>query len=188
MPRPAKTRVCSETEKRKAEIFNHIDDLILTGRWSEASENLQYLYRNAPSLRTQVKRKLAWLNFEIKNYQKALAYLQDLIPTKEAFINRMVIKCLLRLDKKHHAIFHLAKTPLPPTTKQELFYLIFPELKKEYIKEDVKVPRLTHRVTIRCPKCTRFLFFAQNKPICLFCDSSIFKNSYFSLHFFLIKS
>ncbi len=163
MPRPAKTRVCSETEKKKAEIFNHIDDFIMTGRWSEALENLQYLYRNAPSLRLQVQRKLAWLYFEMQNHQKSLTYLQKIIPTNDTFINRMVIECLLKLDKKNYAISHLARAPLPIPKKRELFFLIFPELKKEYTMK--KFPQ----IAIRCPKCTRFLFFTQNQLRCLFC-------------------
>ncbi|MFX0126075.1 MAG: tetratricopeptide repeat protein [Candidatus Hodarchaeota archaeon] len=171
MPRPVKTRVCSETEKRKAELFNCIDDLIITGRWSEASENLQYLYRTAPSVRTQVQRKLAWLYFEMKNHRQALAYLQDMLPTNEAFINRMVIESLLSLNKKDYAIFHLAKAPLTATKKQELFFIIFPELKNENNIKDVslKFPQ----VTIRCPKCARFLFFTSKQPKCLFCDTPI---------------
>ena len=83
MPRPAKTRVCTETEKRKAEIFNNIDDLILTGCWDEALDKLGYLFRNAPSLRARVHRKLAYIHFEMKNYQKSLGHLHYIIPTKE---------------------------------------------------------------------------------------------------------
>lgn len=168
MPRPPKIRVCTETDKKKAEIFNHIDELIITGRWSEAIDNLQYLFRNAASLRTQVHRKLAWLYFEMKNYRKSLAYLQKITPTPEVTINRMVIECLLQLDEKDRAVWHLAKAPLKLTEKRKLLDLIFPELKGEnhLEKESLWLPQ----ITIRCSKCTRFLFFTQGQLKCLFCN------------------
>ncbi len=168
MPRLSKTRVCTETDKKKAEIFNHIDDIIVSGRWSEALENLQYLYRNAPSQRAQVNRKLAWLYFEMKNYRKSLGYLQSIIPTNEVIINRMVIESLLQLDKKDQAILHLAKAPLKLTKKRKLLFIIFPELKGKFsiTEKSLRLPQ----ITIRCPRCTQFLFFTQNKPKCLFCD------------------
>ncbi|UCG03399.1 MAG: hypothetical protein JSW11_05285 [Candidatus Heimdallarchaeota archaeon] len=168
MPRPIKTRVCSETEKRKAEIFNKIDELIQTGRWNEAASKLHYLYRNAPSVRQQVQRKLAWLYFETKNYYKSLTYLQELIPTTDNFINKMVIECLLKLDKKYHALFHLARLHLPPTKKRAFFFLIFPELQENLSnKADLK----DSQITIRCHNCTRFVFFTDNRPRCLFCNT-----------------
>ena len=161
-----------DVRNKLATVFNNI--YIAKQKLSrnhEALENLSYLYRNAPSVRTQVQRKFAWLYFEMKNYRKALTYLQDIIPTNEVFINRMVIESLLKLKKKDFAIYHLAKTPLPATKKQELFFLIFPELKNENFVKDVnlKFPQ----VTIRCSKCTRFLFFTLNQPKCLFCETPI---------------
>ncbi len=171
MPRSAKTRVGTETDKRKAEIFNHIDDLIINNRFSEALENLQYLFRNASSLRAQVHRKLAWLYLEMKNYRKALIYIQDLLPTNEVYLNKITIECLLQLDKKEQAIWHIAKAPLELVAKRQLLYIIFPELETATRKkeESISMPQ----ITIRCPNCTRVLFFTQNRPTCLFCNLSI---------------
>ncbi len=168
MPRPAKTRVCTDTEKRKAEIFNHIDDLILTGCLDEALDKLGYLFRNAPSLRTRVHRKLAHLYFEMKNYQKSLGHLKHIIPTREVFINRMIIECLLHLDIKKRAIIHLAKAPLKKSEKRKLLTLILPKLNTT-IEDTIEELRLPH-IALRCPTCTKFLFYNQNKFICLFCS------------------
>ena len=168
MPHPTKIRVCTETEKRKAEIFNKIDDLIQTGGVNEALDYLYYLYRNAPSVRAHVQRKLAQCYYELKNFQKCLTYLQDLIPTSDTFINRMVIESLLQLDKKDLALFHLARAPMPPAKKRELFFLIFPELQEEYSVNRGEYK--SSQVTIRCPECTQLLFFIKNKPKCLFCS------------------
>jgi len=167
MPRPTKIRVCSETEKRKAEIFNRIDDLIQTGALNEALDYLHYLYRNTPSVRTHVQRKFAQCYYELKNFQKCLTYLQDLIPTSDTFINQMVIESIIQLDKKDHALFHLARAPTPPTKKRELFFLIFPGLQEEYT-----LSKMDSQVSVRCSKCTQLLFFIDNKPSCLFCDNS----------------
>jgi hypothetical protein len=164
MPNQNKIKVCTETEKKKAEIFNKIDDLLEAGYWSEALVQLQYLYRNAPSVRTHIQRKLACLHWELKNYQKCLTYLQDLIPTPDTLINRMVIECLLQLNIKDQALLHLARAPLSPLKKRDLFFLFFPELYEDY--SSPRVPQ----VILRCPVCTRFLFFTDNKPRCLFCE------------------
>lgn len=168
MPRPAKTRVCTETEKRKAEIFNNIDDLIFTGCWDEALDKLEYLFRNAPSLRARVHRKLAYIHFEMKNYQKSLGHLHYIIPTKEVFINRMIIECLLQLENKKRAIIHLANAPLKKSEKRKLLSLILPELKTtiEDTTEELRMPQ----IALRCPTCTKFLFYTQNKFRCLFCS------------------
>ncbi|MFX0013245.1 MAG: tetratricopeptide repeat protein [Candidatus Hermodarchaeota archaeon] len=168
MPQSTKTKVCSETDNRKAEIFNHIDDLITRGFWDKALDDLQYLFRNAPSLRSQVHLKLAWLYYEMKNFYQALAHLQTMIPSREVYINRMIIDCLLKIDKKDVAIFHLARTPLKLPEKRNLFFLIFPEL-----QESFNVKRSDHwssQINIRCPRCTQFLFFTQKRLKCLFCE------------------
>ncbi|MFX1508168.1 MAG: hypothetical protein ACFFDC_18945 [Promethearchaeota archaeon] len=172
MPHETKIRVCTETEKRKAEIFNKIDDLLAAERWNEASIQLQYLYRNAPSVRTQVQRKLAKLYLELKNYQKCLTYLQDLIPTSNTFINKMIIECLLQLNNKEQALLHLARAPIVPIKKRDLFFLIFPELKNEFSSDKAK-QLLDPQVTLRCPLCTQFLFFTENKLRCLFCKIGV---------------
>lgn len=164
-----KTRVCSETDRKKAEIFNHIDDLILTNRWSEALKDLQYLLRNgAPNLRPHVHRKLAWLYFEMKNYKKSLAFLQFLLPSRKVHINRMLIRSLLYLDKKDQAVWYLAKAPLQLRYKRELLYLIFPDLKEEL--ELRQSGLYLSQITVRCPNCTQYLFFIQNNLKCLFCN------------------
>ncbi|MFX0206681.1 MAG: hypothetical protein ACFFDT_11910 [Candidatus Hodarchaeota archaeon] len=168
MPCQTKIRVCTETEKRKAEIFNKIDKLLAAERWNEASNQLQYLYRNAPSVRTQVQRKLVRLYLELKNYQKSLTYLQDLIPSTDTSINRMVIECLLQLNNEDQALLHLARAPLPSIKKRDLFFLIFPELQE--IHHLNKMDLVDSQVTLRCPRCTQFLFFVNNKPKCLFCE------------------
>ena len=168
MPRQTKIRVCTETEKRKAELFNKIDDLLAEERWNEASNQLQYLYRNAPSVRPQVQRKLARLHLELKNYQKCLTYLQEFIPTSDIYINRMVIECLLQLKNKDQALLQLASAPLPSTIKRDLFFLIFPEIQEKKMFSSTKA-NLDSQVTLRCPICTQFLFFTENKPRCLFC-------------------
>lgn len=170
MPRPAKIRVGTETDKRKAEIFNHIDDLIINSRFSEALENLNYLFRNAPSLGAQIHRKFAWLFFKMKNYKKSLIYLQQITPTNEVFLNRMAIESLLQLDMKEQAIWHLAKAPIDLTSKRQLLYLIFPELETKFQTKIDNIP--ISQTTIRCHRCTRVLFFTKNRPICLFCDLS----------------
>lgn len=168
MPRPAKTRVCTETEKRKAEILIHIDDLILTGCWDEALDKLGYLFRNAPSLRARGHRKLSHLHFEMKNYQISLGHLKHFIPTREVFINQMIIECLLQLDNKKRAIIHLAKAPLKNSEKRKLLTIILPELKTtiEGTTKELMVPK----IALRCPTCTKILFYTQNKFKCLFCS------------------
>ena len=80
----------------------------------------------------------------------------------------MVIKSLLNLDKKEQAIWYIAKAPLKLITKRQLLYLLFPELEAETRKKIDSIPRT--QITIRCPNCTRVLFFAQNRPKCLFCE------------------
>lgn len=168
MPRPSKTRICTENEKKKAEIFNHIDDLIIKARWQEALDYLQYLFRNAPSLRMQVHRKLAWLYFEMKNDRKALSYLQTFIPSTDLVINRMVIECLVRIGEKNTAIWHLAKAPLTISRKRAFMTLISSGKKR---KSERRMNRMdSQRINIRCSKCTRFLYFIQDKANCLFCD------------------
>ncbi|MFX1515740.1 MAG: hypothetical protein ACFFC6_05480 [Promethearchaeota archaeon] len=168
MPHPTKIRVCTETEKRKAEIFNKIDNLIQTRRWNEALDSLHYLHRNASSIRAPVQRKLAQCYFEMKNFQRCLSYLQDHIPTTDTSINNMIIECLLQMDKKKLAVFHLVRAPLPLKKKRDLFFLIYPELEEEVSSNQVL--RKEVQVTIRCPNCTRFLFFSNNRPKCLFCN------------------
>ena len=171
MPRPSKTRICTENEKKKAEIFNHIDDLIIKARWQEALDYLQYLFRNAPSLRMQVHRKLAWLYFEMKNDRKALSYLQTFIPSNDLVINRMVIECLVRIGENNTAIWHLAKAPLTIFRKRTLMALIS---SGENRKSGSKTNRMDLcQINIRCSKCTRFLYFIQDKGNCLFCDGPI---------------
>ncbi|UCE14867.1 MAG: hypothetical protein JSV04_06710 [Candidatus Heimdallarchaeota archaeon] len=168
MPRPIKTRVCSETDKKNAEIFNHVDDLILTNRWNKALEDLQYLHRNGPpNLRPLVSKKLAWLYFEMKNYKKSLVFLQFLLPSYEVHINRMLILSLFYLDKKDQAVWHLARAPLQLSNKRELLYLIFPDLKKEFQRNPSG-----SQISVRCPNCTQFLFFIKDKMKCLFCDKN----------------
>ena len=176
MPRPTKIRVCTETEKRKAEMFNKIDDLIQTGELNEALDYLHYLYRNAPSVRAHVQRKLAQCYYELKNSPKCLIHIQDLIPSSDTLINKMVIESLLRLDKKNLALFHLARAPIPTIKKRELFFLIFPEFKEEYSVN--KGEQKSSQVIIRCPICTKFLFFINNKPECLFCKIPKKDNSF----------
>lgn len=165
MPRSLKTRVCTETEKRKAEIFNKIDDLINKSRWNEALENLFYLHRNSPSLRLQINQKLAWLYYENNNPKKSLEFLEQLIPTKNFGINRMILENLIQLNERKRAIYHLAKAPLNSTEKKKLLSSIFPMDKKA-------TESLLGHLTIRCSKCTRFLFFINDQARCLFCDET----------------
>ncbi|MHA2294341.1 MAG: tetratricopeptide repeat protein [Candidatus Hodarchaeales archaeon] len=171
MPHPSKIRVCTETEKKKAEIFNHIDDLIISARWQEALDYLQYLFRNAPGLQVQVNRKLAWLYYELKNDRKALSYFHRIIPSNDLAINRMVIECLVRIGEKNKAIWHIAKAPLTISRKRTLMTLIFPGDKKKLGSNIEKLDFF--QINIRCAKCTRFLYFIQDKSNCLFCDDPI---------------
>jgi tetratricopeptide (TPR) repeat protein len=168
MPRPRKVRVCTETERKKAEIFNRIDEKIIEGDWNDALASLRYLFRNSPSLRSHVKQKLAWLYFQTKEYSKAIAYLQDLIPINDLMINRMIIECLLQLGEKKSAIWHLAKAPLKTEEKQRLMLLISPEMNKEFDSRNESIN--ISQITIRCPYCTKFLFFIEEKLKCLDCD------------------
>jgi hypothetical protein len=109
------------------------------------------------------------LYLELKNYQKCLTYLQALIPTTDTYINRMVIECLLQLKNNDQALLQLARAPLPTKIKRDLFFLIFPELQDEFSSN--KAELLNPQVLLRCPRCTQFLFFTDNKPRCLFCKT-----------------
>ncbi|MFX0181884.1 MAG: hypothetical protein ACFE95_02280 [Candidatus Hodarchaeota archaeon] len=121
-----KIRVCTETEKRKAEIFNEIDDLIIKSRWKEALEKLFYLHRISPSLRLQINQKLTWLYYEANNPNKSLKFLEQLVPTKNFSINRIILENLILLNEEKKAIYHLAKAPLNCTEKKiTLFNILF---------------------------------------------------------------
>ncbi len=168
MPQSKKFRVCTETEKKKAEIFNKIDEQINNGNWDDAFANLQYLFHNSPSLRRQVQQKLAWFYFQRKEYSKTIAYLQNFLPTNNLMINRMIIECLLQLGEKKRAIWYIAQAPLSIDKKQSLMLLISPKTNDEskLRKESTSISQ----IAIRCPFCTKFLFFIEEKLKCLDCD------------------
>ncbi|MFX0150434.1 MAG: hypothetical protein ACFFAJ_06615 [Candidatus Hodarchaeota archaeon] len=163
MPRPPKTRACNETEKKKAEIFYQIDDLIISSRWDEALESLHYLYWNSLSIRSQIVQKFAWLYFEMKNPKKSLAFPEQLIPTENLVINRMILENLIQLNDRKRAIYQLSKTPLSTNEKKKLLNSIIGDKKRN---SDYFV----NQIAFRCSKCTRFLFFIRDQPRCLFCD------------------
>lgn len=172
MGRKRKIRVCTETERRKAELINNIDQKIVDPQsWDEALSNLQYLFRNAPSIRALVKQKLALLYFEMKDYQKSIIYLQDLIPTTDRLINERIISCLIRLGKKEYAIWLLAKSPLTTEEKKGIFDNLSLETKIKTQQESVIVTYSDLSFSLRCPSCTRLLFYLydENSYECLFC-------------------
>lgn len=172
MGRKRKIRVCTETERKKAELINNIDEKIINPQsWDEALSNLQYLFRNAPSIRTLVKQKLARLFYEMKDYQKSIIYLQDLIPATDRLINEMIISCLIRLGKKKYAIWHLAKSPLTTEEKKGIFKNLSLETIIKTKQENVIVPNKDRSFSLRCPSCTRFLFYIHGEASydCLFC-------------------
>ncbi len=172
MGRKRKTRVCTETERKKAELINNIDEKIINPQsWDEALLNLQYLFRNAPSIRALVKQKLAQLFFEMKDYQKSIIYLQDLIPTTDRLINEMVISCLIRLGKTEYAIWHLAKSPLTTEEKKGIFENLSLENKMKTKQASIIAIDSDRSFSLRCPSCTRFLFYiyGENCYECLFC-------------------
>ncbi|MFX0084082.1 MAG: tetratricopeptide repeat protein [Candidatus Hodarchaeota archaeon] len=168
MPQNKKFRVCTETEKKKAEMFNKIDEKISNGNWDEALANLKYLFRSSPSHRSQVKQKLALIYFQRKEYSKTIAYLQNYLPTNDLMINRMIIECLRQLGEKKQAILHIARAPLNIKEKQSLMLLISPKMDEE--NELRKLSNNISQITIRCPYCTKFLFFIEEKLKCLYCD------------------
>ncbi|MHA2074617.1 MAG: hypothetical protein ACW97X_08370 [Candidatus Hodarchaeales archaeon] len=172
MGRKRKIRICTETERRKAELINNIDEKIVNPQsWEEALSNLQYLFRNAPGIRALVKQKLALLYFEMKDYQKSIIYLQDLIPTTDRLINEMVISCLICLGKLEYAIWHLAKSPLTTDGKRGIFENLSLEPKIKTQQESVRGTYSDRSFSLRCPSCTRFLFYFynENRYECLFC-------------------
>ncbi len=167
LPRVRKKRVCTETERKKAEIFNRIDEKLINGNWDEAITNLQYLFRNSPNLRALIKQKLAWVYFQMKEYSKVITYLQDLTPIDNLMINRMIIESLIHLGEEKSAIWQLAKAPLNIEEKRKLMLIISPKMKEEFELENDFMK--TNQIAIRCPHCTKFLFFTENRFTCFFC-------------------
>ncbi|MFW9779239.1 MAG: tetratricopeptide repeat protein [Candidatus Heimdallarchaeota archaeon] len=158
-----KTQVASETDKRKAEWFNLADQYIETAEWDKALEMLQYLYRNAPSLRIAVNLKLAKLYLARGNSRSALKYLYPLLPSTDITVIRMLIESLLRVGNTQEAIWQLSKVPLSRYEKESLFRLIMEKQNGQILE--------SNHLFIYCSRCFKPQFFINGVLQCLKCNN-----------------
>ena len=162
MARKKKIRICSETEKKKVELINHVDKLISTNRWNEAENILRYLYRTTPRFVPSINYKFSALYFKQKKYTQALVYLQQLIPTTDFRIYALLIPSLKAIGEERYALLELAKSPLSVQEKQNLFSKFF---KRNHLRSQPVF-------NFRCSRCNNPLFLIEKKAICLECNPS----------------
>jgi tetratricopeptide (TPR) repeat protein len=167
-PRKKKVRVCSQTEKKKSELFNRTDSLVENQLWDQALNNLQYLLRNTPSFTPKIYLKIAEVYFNQKEYSEALSFLYKLIPSFDTKINDLTIKSLLLLEEYYHAVRLLACSPLRRVDKDRLY-------QKHFKTDSLKMSEYKNiqEITIRCSKCGTYLFFQNRKIFCPECQENL---------------
>ena len=168
MPRTKKLKLCTQAEKYKSELFNHVDLLIEKELWDQALSDLHYLLRNAPSLRLKIYSKIASIHFHQKEYLESLNFLYKILPSVDVNINELAIKIHLLLKDKYHATSLLAFSPLKQRDKEKLFVKFFgsdPRIvgRNNYSQE----------ISIRCPKCGTFLFYYLKEFFCPGCQKRV---------------
>ncbi|MHA1214398.1 MAG: hypothetical protein ACTSPG_03835 [Candidatus Hodarchaeales archaeon] len=98
----------------------------------------------------------------------SMAYIQDFLPSDDFFINSLVIKDLLLMDKVDMAILFLARSQLRLVDKEKLMSVILSHdsQTKHKMKETAN-----HRAPIYlyCPHCSNCMFFLNGKLLCLKC-------------------
>ena len=161
MPRKARILVGNSTDRKKAELFNSIDDLVEKGYNQDAIEHLEYLYRTTPSLKKHIFLKIGKVYTKMVQPQKALFYLQKIIPNSSFEVNQLIVENLMIINKKQ-AIMFIARSGLPLYQKIRLL--------KKYglITESLEN---NEPVNLQCLKCSSFLFFLNGKLTCLTCKS-----------------
>lgn len=152
--------VGNTTDRKKADLFNSIEDLIKKGYIQDAIDHLEYLYRTTPSIKQTILLKFAKLYTQIAQPEKALLYLQKIIPTSDLQTNELIFENLIKLDKEHQAIMFIARSDLSINQKTIL-------LKNNGLLKEPSV--LIQPVILQCLKCNSFLFFLNNKLTCLTC-------------------
>ncbi|MHA1974464.1 MAG: hypothetical protein ACTSW1_15810 [Candidatus Hodarchaeales archaeon] len=163
-----KIRVGTATEKKKAELFNKSDILIQQGEFQKAIEDLNYLLRTDPSIRTQVLKKLAYTYLKMKEPMTSMAYIRDLIPSNDFFINTIVIQNLLLLKRAKEALMFLARSELTLIDKEKLLSLIYEHYPCNW-EQTSKQSNLQSPIYLNCPYCDNPMFFLNGKLLCLKC-------------------
>jgi len=136
--------------------------LVENGYIQDAINHLEYLYRTTPSLKQNILLKLAKIYTQIAQPEKALLYLQNIIPTSDLKTNQLIFENLIKINKKHQAVMFLARSNLSRNQKTIL-------LKNNGFLKEHSV--LIQPVILQCLKCNSFLFFLNNKLTCLTCRS-----------------
>ncbi|NHJ01636.1 MAG: hypothetical protein EAX86_05805 [Candidatus Heimdallarchaeota archaeon] len=157
-----KVSVCSDTEKNKTEIYNHIDELISNCKWEEAENNLMYLYRAMPNNINNIRLKFAVLYSKKQDFTKSILFLQELIPTHDFHVYTLFIQSLVKLGEKNQAILELARAPLSEQEKQGIQF--------NYLQENRVSKCNSLEFNFMCSKCNKFLYLVEQKVKCLFCS------------------
>ncbi len=156
--------MCSPTERKKAELFNQIDTLFQENRFEQAITNLHYLLRTDPSREQDIRFKLAQIFFKRNEIDQTLNILSPLLPSSKRNITELAIQSFISLDEKENSLRILVNSPLHDYEKRKLYQRYFsdsPEGQDNF--------SIWPQLDIYCPECGDYLFFHQEKIVCLKC-------------------